>query len=250
MGRGFFMAREPRTGVSYATRQGSFHPDAAGFLVTAHELRVQGFSDAALTTTGDIRIDDAGKPSSSGPTARVVAYTVDRQGVVNVTLSDGTTFARGQVLLQNFRNPGALTPASYALWSNVAAAMPMFNRGVPGPNAWALGQIQSGALETPATVPEIRLLPSAGVKLTISDLPEIPWLVAEVQTSTDLVHWSTAGEIQPVNDLGQAEAVAPASEPGVIRNYRIRLSPSPNQSRPINVGSYYVGAYELTIGAD
>jgi hypothetical protein len=84
--------------------------------------------------------------------------------------------------------------------------------------------------------------------MSVSGLPDIQWLVAEVQPSTDPVHWGTAGEIQPVNDLGQAEAVTPEAEPDVVRAYRICLSPRPNQNRPITAGSYYVGAYQLSSG--
>ena len=245
IGPGFFMVREPHTGVQYATRQGLFHTDGAGFLVTAHELRVQGFSDAALTTVGDVKIDTSGMPSTANRSASVVNYTIDFQGKVNVNLSDETGFVRGQVLLQNFRNPSALMPEPYNLWSNVAAAMPMFANGVPGPNALALGVIQSGALETPATVPEIRLLPQSGVRLTVSDLPDIPWLVTEVEASSDLVHWSSCGQIQAVNDMGQAEAVDSAPGPGAVRAYRIRLWPAPNQSPPYYAGPFTVGACQL-----
>ena len=62
-----------------------------------------------------------------------------------MTLSDGTTFTRGQVLLQNFQDPQALISQSGNLYSNQAAAGPLTAMSAPGSSG--LGSIQSGALE-------------------------------------------------------------------------------------------------------
>jgi flagellar hook protein FlgE len=59
-GNGFFVARNASTGAQFVTRAGDFQLDSSGYLVTASGLRVQGYSDAALTTLGDIRVDNTG----------------------------------------------------------------------------------------------------------------------------------------------------------------------------------------------
>jgi flagellar hook protein FlgE len=68
-----------------------------------------------------------------------------QQGVITVNLSDGTSFARGQVLLQNFTDPQALTSVGNNLYSNMANAGGLAAPGAPG--SGSLGTIQSGALE-------------------------------------------------------------------------------------------------------
>ncbi len=142
-GNGFFVVRNAATGAQFVTRAGDFHVDASGFLVTADGLRVQGYSDAALTTLGDIQIDNTGAPG--GSTAAVAAYNFGADGKVNVRLTDGTQFVRGQVLLQNCTNPQALMKEGDNLYSNIANAGPLAQPSAPGTNG--LGNIIGSALE-------------------------------------------------------------------------------------------------------
>jgi flagellar hook protein FlgE len=146
-GNGFFTVKDTVTGNSYVTRDGEFTTDSQGYLVTATGERVQGFSDAALSTTGDIKIDLTGMPATSDPNSSIVSYSIDGQGKVNVNLSDGTSFVRGQVLLQNFQDPGALTKEGNNLFSGMAAAGPTTANPV-APGTAGLGTIQSGAVES------------------------------------------------------------------------------------------------------
>jgi flagellar hook protein FlgE len=81
--------------------------DNNGYLVTSSGLRVQGYSDAGL--------DDARATSRSTTPARpratprpVQGYSIGADGKVSVLLADGTSFTRGQVLLQNFTDPQQL----------------------------------------------------------------------------------------------------------------------------------------------
>ena len=67
-----------------------------------------GYSDSGLSTIGTIKIDTTGMPATSSPTATVSSYSIGGTGQFTVNLSDGTSFVRGQVLLQNFQDPGAL----------------------------------------------------------------------------------------------------------------------------------------------
>ena len=145
-GAGFFVVKDTVSGTQYVTQDGSFSVNNNGFLVTAGGQQVQGYSDAALTTLGSIKIDTTGAPASAAAGATVASFTINSQGQVNVTLSDGTTFTRGQVLLQNFQDPQALVNQRGNLYSNQASAGPMTaTPSAPGSNG--LGQIQSGYLE-------------------------------------------------------------------------------------------------------
>ena len=149
-GDGFFMVKDSLNGVEYATRAGDFRLDGNGYLVTNNGLRAQGFSDSGLTTRGDLQIDGSGRPTTSSPTASVVAFNISNDGKINVRLSDGTEFVRGQVLLQSFRDPQALLKEGNNLYSGVAAAGPLGGGASPqaqAPGTNGLGRVQSGALE-------------------------------------------------------------------------------------------------------
>ena len=145
-GNGFFVVQDPTTNMQYVTQDGAFSVNASGYLVTAGGQQVQGYSDAGLSTLGSIKIDATGAPATAAPDATVSSFAINAQGMVNVTLSDGTTFTRGQVLLQNFQDPQALINQSGNLYSNQANAGPMTTTpNAPGSNG--LGQIQSGYVE-------------------------------------------------------------------------------------------------------
>jgi len=144
-GSGYFMVRDPLNDLQYVTRAGDFQLDNTGRLVTAGGMRVQGFSDAALATRGDITIDPTGAPATAAPGANVESFRIDKEGYVRVRLSDQTEFVRGQVLLQNFRDPQALVKEGGNLYSNMAVAGPL--AASAGPGTLGLGKIEAGALE-------------------------------------------------------------------------------------------------------
>lgn len=145
-GRGFFTVRDPLTGASYATRDGSFQLDNAGYLVTSQGYRVQGFQDSSLATRGDIRLDASGAPAGTPADAQVGAYRFDSQGKLQVTLDTGETFVRGQVLLQDFVSPQSLTKQGQNLYGGIAAAGPLAQTASPG--SAGLGSIQAQNLES------------------------------------------------------------------------------------------------------
>ena len=138
-GNGFFTVKDPTTGATYATQDGTFSLDKNGYLVTANGMQVQGYSDSGLTTLGPIKIDN------NGATATMTGYTFAANGDVNVQLSDGTTITRGQILLQNYSSPQNLLSAGNNLYTNLTNAGPLTAAVAPGSNN--LGSIQSGALE-------------------------------------------------------------------------------------------------------
>jgi flagellar hook protein FlgE len=111
-------------------------------------MRVQGYTDASLTTMGDIKIDNAGaalNPNGSVNTSAVASYSFDNTGKLKVLLADGTQFTRGQILLQNFTNPAQLQKVGNNLYEGLAAAGPLAAPLAPGGNG--LGGLVTGALE-------------------------------------------------------------------------------------------------------
>lgn len=185
-GNGFFRVRDSLSGNEFATRAGDFRIDDQGYLVTNQGFRIQGLMDGAVsysaiddngslsfvktetapTGLGDIKIDytssvGAGVTNDTGgtftdeqvnaarPTMR--SFTVDRQGNLIIGLSNGDTFNRGKLLLQNFNDPDALTRAGNNLYTGFEAAGPLGGVNLTAENNSAgtngLGSIEIGTLE-------------------------------------------------------------------------------------------------------
>ena len=104
---------------------------------------MQGYTDAGLTTLGDVQINNTGAPN--GDTSPVANYTFSADGTVTVQLDDGTDFTRGQILLQSFAEPSQLTKVGDNLFSGLTAAGPLATPGVAGTEG--LGTIVTGSLE-------------------------------------------------------------------------------------------------------
>jgi flagellar hook protein FlgE len=144
------------TGVdtTYATRAGDFHLDGSGYLVTNSGMRVQGYTDSTLKTEGDIKIDNTkdgttpqafDDPPANTKASTVKGFSVDQEGKIMVILSDGSQFTRGQILLQKFANPNALTREANNLYSVTANAGALANAVAPGKSG--TGKIEAGSLE-------------------------------------------------------------------------------------------------------
>ena len=142
-GNGFFLVKDPASGAQYVTRDGEFTVDSSGYLVTNTGMRVQGYSDAGLTTIGDIKVDNTGAPAAD--TSAVQSYSFSSNGTLSVLLGDGTQFTRGQVLLQNFTNPQQLVKVGNNLFSGLTTAGPLATPTAPSSNG--LGSLVTGALE-------------------------------------------------------------------------------------------------------
>lgn len=149
-GNGFFRVKNSVDNSEFATRSGEFRWSDAGYLVTQQGFRVQGLTGTGLTTVGDIQL---GTPPSGTQRQSV---SIDRLGQVVEFYSDGTSATTGQVLLQNFADPTALTRAGNNLYGSLSAARPIGAAsgsialqagGVNDPGKNGLGIIQSGALE-------------------------------------------------------------------------------------------------------
>ena len=161
-GEGFFIVKNTATSETFVTRSGDFRVDDSGNLVTNQGLRVQGFNKeiginenyADTETPGDLRMDKGTVPAAAipaGMTAAEVAaagvstVTVDSSGRINITLSNGITYTRGQVLLQKFNNPQALLKQGNNLYSGISQAGPLAKPGSAG--LGGLGSIAPGQLE-------------------------------------------------------------------------------------------------------
>ncbi len=185
-GNGFFRVRDTANSLDYVSRSGDFRLDDKGYLVTSDGFRVQGLSDGAATydavvvggalsytkttipptAVGDVKVDfnlsiGNGLTNSTGgaftdaeveagkPTMR--SFTIDQLGNVLIGLSNGDSFARDRVLVQNFRDPNALTRQGNNLFSGFEAAGPIGGINLselnnsPGTNG--LGRIEVGTLE-------------------------------------------------------------------------------------------------------
>jgi flagellar hook protein FlgE len=73
------------------------------------------------------------------------SYAIDGEGKININLTDGSQYVRGQVLLQNFRDPTALMKEGDSLYSGLGLAGPLTQPAAPG--SVGVGKIQAGALE-------------------------------------------------------------------------------------------------------
>ena len=144
-GNGFFVVKDATTGTQFATRAGDFHLDSAGHLINNDGLRVQGFNDTALTTRGDLLIDVPAAVPPVVPPVTVKSFSIGQDGKITVTGTDGVSFVRGQVLLQNFQNPDALVKEGSNLYSGMANAGPLALTEPPPTNG--LGLLESGVLE-------------------------------------------------------------------------------------------------------
>jgi flagellar hook protein FlgE len=153
-GNGYFVVRNSATQESFATRAGDFRLDSEGYLSTAQGLRVQGYIDGSGTTVGDVRIDltlpnplppEANPNNIPATEIRATGWRLEPNGEIRLTLNTGANLVRGQVLLQNFSDPNALTKAGSNLYGNLSAAGPLANPSVPGLNG--TGQIRWQALE-------------------------------------------------------------------------------------------------------
>jgi len=131
-GNGFFVVKDPTSGNSYVTQDGTFTLDPSGYLVTSSGLRLQG-------ANGDIQI-----PPTSG-TATMSSYTIGPTGLININYSDSSTATAGPLTLQNFTNPDQLVKAGDNLYTAPAAAGGLAAAVAPG--SGGVGTVVTGSLE-------------------------------------------------------------------------------------------------------
>ena len=145
-GEGFFLVRDTLTNATFATRAGDFRLDPSGYLVNNSGLRVQGYNDTTLSTVGDIKMDLTGAPPTMTVGSKFKDWAVGSDGKILVSASDGTSFIRGQILLQNFVDPQSLVKEGGNTYSNLVNAGPLVAPAPPA--AGGLGALQAGVLES------------------------------------------------------------------------------------------------------
>jgi len=103
--------------------------------------------------------DEATIPSLNlGGGASIASYSIGADGKVNMLLTDGTQYVRGQIMLQDFNNPQALLKQGSNLFGNLATAGPIGTLGASAgstdilknakePGSSGVGRIAAGALE-------------------------------------------------------------------------------------------------------
>jgi flagellar hook protein FlgE len=186
-GQGFFRVRDVQSGQDYATRAGDFRIDDQGYLVTSQGFRVQGLNDGIgrfeasvvngkltytlasstpAATVGDLKIDTG--ISMAGGTLtnntggaftdaeveanapKIVGLGVNSAGDLVLQLSDGNSFARGRMLLQNYQDPNALVREPGNLYSGLETANPIGGLALSANNSPGMGgtgRIEQGTLE-------------------------------------------------------------------------------------------------------
>lgn len=214
-GRGFFVVRKPYEMEESVTRRGRFRIDADRFLVTPQGERVQGFANPALTEIGDVRIDDGERPPASSPDARLAAFQIDATGRVEVQLSDGTAYTRGQVLLRDFAQSYSLQALGGALYRGVLEARP--NETMFAPGSRGLGHVYSGAIEVPARPQRLMLPALNGVQLLITGEPGT---ACAVQTRVVNRRWVTIGRLK-LGATGEADFFDVSSRKRSYPAYRV-----------------------------
>jgi flagellar hook protein FlgE len=140
-GAGFFVVQDPISKAQYVTQDGTFSVNAAGNLVTDTGMDVLG--NSATSTSGAVPIVISSAANSAG--AAMTGYTINGQGQITINYADGSSVNDGQIMLQNFTDPQALTSVGNNLYSNMANAGALAAAVAPGSSG--LGSIQTGALE-------------------------------------------------------------------------------------------------------
>lgn len=212
-GEGFFLLKNPQNGQLYVTRRGDFRVDEAGYLVSARGLRLQGYVTPYPLEIGDLQIDLQFVPATTDPDATIVNFVISRDGSINIMMSDGTSFQRGQVLLQSFREPFVLRAVGGGLYGNLTAAVP---KALAPPGTYGLGEIQSSALELPSEPEQLFPLPRDGFRFMITGEPGSRWIV---QASDDFQHWR---QIAAVESGFETEFCDRGSRQHRARAYRVQ----------------------------
>jgi flagellar hook protein FlgE len=152
-GPGYFVLRDPVSGELSATRFGLWTIDSNGFLLMNQGLRVQGYSNPAMTVIGDVRIDGTGWQGTNSSPPAVASFEILTNGCVVVNFADNTSIVRCQILLQTFQQTSTLTPEGWRLYGWSASAGPL-PQPVP-PGSGGTGWLVPGVLEQ--LVPQLQL---------------------------------------------------------------------------------------------
>jgi flagellar hook protein FlgE len=150
-GNGFFVlgSSNAATTPNYVSQDGTFTVNSSGYLVQANTgMYVMGANTAGIPPTGfgAIKIDSTGY---SNPNASITSFTINTQGIITVNMSDGGSFQRAQVQLQNFTDPQALVN----MGSNLYNYDPKDAGGLAAPSAVGSGSLTNTTIDSGAVEP-------------------------------------------------------------------------------------------------
>jgi len=143
-GDGFFGATHPVTGALTFSRNGALELDASGALLDSSGDQLQGFpvdAAGAPTSTTPISINI---PTTNAAGSGLSNVSINPQGVVSASYSDGTSEPVAQVALATFPATGGLRAIGQTKWEATANSGPA-QYGNPGEGNF--GQIRNGTLE-------------------------------------------------------------------------------------------------------
>jgi len=162
-GPGWFVVRDPKSGMQFITRRGDFRLDSNNYLITARGDRVQGFNTPDTTAYGphgDVQIDASLSPATTHPAATMVSFRVQSNGEVRVFMSDGTEYTRAQILLQAIGQPENIQRIFYDVFLAEADAEPA--PALQPPGSAGLGHLIPGLTSPEKLAPLLTLLPKLG----------------------------------------------------------------------------------------
>ncbi len=141
-GDGFFTMKNPTTGDTLYTRNGSFSIDESGNVRDGSNNRLQIFEDGA-----DPLVDapvDAVIPATNTAGANFAGVTVSEDGSLVASYADGSNETIGRVALANFIAPTGLRQVGSSNWETTGISGAA-QYGYPAEGNY--GSIRSGALE-------------------------------------------------------------------------------------------------------
>jgi flagellar hook protein FlgE len=143
-GDGFFTTSNAATGDLTFTRNGALEVIASGGLVDSSGDFVQGFPvDATGTPTSAIPAS-INIPTSNAGGSGLSNVSINAQGLVSASYSDGTSEPVAQIALASFPATGGLRAIGQTKWEATADSGPV-QYGNPGEGNF--GQIRNGTIE-------------------------------------------------------------------------------------------------------
>lgn len=149
-GDGFFSVKgqPPRSDLSF-TRNGSFSVNSNREVVDTIGSKAQLLpvdANGVVTSTGATDMYDFVLPSAdpADPAALLANISINNEGVVTATFSNGNQAKLGALAMASFTAPEGLRPVGDAHWQATGDSGPVnINQAANGP----LGQVRSGSLE-------------------------------------------------------------------------------------------------------
>ncbi len=218
-GNGFFVIRNPSTGLKLLTRWGMFSWSAAGYLEALDGSRVQGLTMNTTWSPGDPPlgfnipgvIGDLQMPrdAQGNPPAQ---HSIDLDGLLSTLFADGTRSITRQVWLAPVPDATRLREVHRYHYELTDPALAVSGLVMSSPGALGLGLIQSGALEQvwhwESYVP--KHVPARGKVLTPCRIIRRSW---KLETSFDLQTWTAFAPVRP-SDWNPNDWPDSANSPG------------------------------------